>query len=324
MARIRTIKPEFPLSESIGRLSRDARLLFIQLWTICDDEGRTRAASRVLASLLYPFDTDAPSLIEGWLSELEVAELVVIYTNDGNTYLQVNNWRKHQKIDRPSASRLPAPDASTQPREHSRGFDALPSTLDLGSRIDIPPSPASQAEGDVYPKDFELFWNAYPRTPNMSKREALDAFNTLGSKLPPIEALLLAVERYKSFLKTETERQGYRYPAKHANGWLQGCRWEGFIVASELNPVTKAPEASGPGWDEEYPTWSRFRRRIGEKAWDVWFAKLNPIDETIIEVKTPWQLEQLPQRYGSELAAYFQTEITFVLAKPEKAVAKAS
>ena len=49
MARIRTIKPEFPQSESMGRVSRDARLLFVQLWCICDDHGRTRAASRMLA-----------------------------------------------------------------------------------------------------------------------------------------------------------------------------------------------------------------------------------------------------------------------------------
>jgi hypothetical protein len=37
VGRIRSIKPEFPQSESVGRLSRDARLLFVQLWTICDE-----------------------------------------------------------------------------------------------------------------------------------------------------------------------------------------------------------------------------------------------------------------------------------------------
>jgi len=42
MARIRTIKPEFPHSESMGRVSRDARLLFVMLFTIVDDEGRAR------------------------------------------------------------------------------------------------------------------------------------------------------------------------------------------------------------------------------------------------------------------------------------------
>ena len=51
MARIRTIKPEFPQSESIGALTREARLLFVLLWTIVDDSGR---CSRILATPREP------------------------------------------------------------------------------------------------------------------------------------------------------------------------------------------------------------------------------------------------------------------------------
>ena len=79
MARIRSIKPEFPQSESMGKVSRDARLLFVELWCICDDHGRTRAASRMLASLLFPYDDDAPKLIDGWLSELERQGCIRLY-----------------------------------------------------------------------------------------------------------------------------------------------------------------------------------------------------------------------------------------------------
>lgn len=123
MARIRTIKPEFPQSESTGRLSRDARLLFVQLWTIVDDAGRTRAASRMLASLLYPYDDDAPNLIDGWLDELVAEGCVELYEVDGATYLEITNFLKHQKIDRPSKSKLPGPrDGSPKPRECSRAL----------------------------------------------------------------------------------------------------------------------------------------------------------------------------------------------------------
>ena len=123
MARIRTIKPEFPQSESMGRVSREARLCFVLLWTICDDAGRTRASSRMLASLLYPYDEDAGKRIDGWLSELERENCVVRYEVDGNTYLEVRNWLNHQRIDRPSASKIPACDESSRvianPREAS-------------------------------------------------------------------------------------------------------------------------------------------------------------------------------------------------------------
>jgi len=157
MARIRTIKPEFPLSESVGQLSRDARLLFIQIWTVCDDEGRTRASSRVLASLLYPFDEDARGLIDGWVSELVRAELVTLYRHEGTTYLEVKNWRKHQKIDRPTPSRLPPIEGSRVLVEPSRVLDALPRTLDLGCRSsDATHLPASPPPGPLDLKK-ELF-----------------------------------------------------------------------------------------------------------------------------------------------------------------------
>ena len=122
MPRIRTIKPEFPQSESMGRVSRDARLLFIQLWTIVDDSGRTRAASRMLASLLYPYDDDSRGLIDGWLSELERERCLQRYEVDGHHYIQICNWLSHQKIDKPSRSKFPAPrEDSSTPREDSSG-----------------------------------------------------------------------------------------------------------------------------------------------------------------------------------------------------------
>ena len=131
MARIRTIKPEFPQSESMGRVSRDSRLLFVLLWTLCDDSGRTRAASRMLASLLFPYDDDAPKRIEGWLSELEREGCIRRYSVDGDTYLEVLNWLKHQKIDRPSPSKIPAFDESSR----MIASDREGSSLDQGSRI---------------------------------------------------------------------------------------------------------------------------------------------------------------------------------------------
>ena len=108
MARIRSIKPEFPQSESMGNVSRDARLTFLQLWTIADDSGRLRGNSRMLASLLFPYDDDAPSLIDGWLSELEGEGCIVRYKADGQSYIEICKWLIHQKIDKPSASKIPA------------------------------------------------------------------------------------------------------------------------------------------------------------------------------------------------------------------------
>lgn len=139
MGRIRTIKPEFPQSETIGRLSRDARLLFIQLWTFVDDSGRARAASRMLASALYPYDDDAPKLMDRWLGELEREGCIRRYVVDGNSYLDIPNWLKHQKIDRPSASRFPGFDEGSRALDEPSTTDLGPRTRDLGPRtVDLP------------------------------------------------------------------------------------------------------------------------------------------------------------------------------------------
>lgn len=107
MARIRTIKPEFPQSESMGRVGREARLCFILLWTLADDAGRLRGNSRMLASLLFPYDDDAKDLMDGWLAELSSEGCIARYEVQGTSYVQITAWADHQKIDKPSASKLP-------------------------------------------------------------------------------------------------------------------------------------------------------------------------------------------------------------------------
>jgi hypothetical protein len=121
MPRIRTIQPNFAHSNSIMHLSRDARLLFVQLWTVVDDCGRARASPADLAARLYPLDDDAPALLAVWLDELEGEGCIERYTVDDVDYARVVNWRKHQKIDRPTPSRLPrAPrEPLASPREES-------------------------------------------------------------------------------------------------------------------------------------------------------------------------------------------------------------
>jgi hypothetical protein len=147
MARIRTIKPEFPQSESIGRLSRDARLLFIQIWGICDDHGKARASSRMLASLLYPYDEDARGLIPGWLDELEREGCIIVYEVDGNSYLRVEKWASHQKVDKPSQSKFPnPPDDFAKAREASRLTRLGPKDRDQGPKDPVPTSSGADAQ----------------------------------------------------------------------------------------------------------------------------------------------------------------------------------
>jgi hypothetical protein len=199
MGRIRTIKPEFPQSESIGRLSRDARLLFLQLWTFADDSGRARASSRILASLLYPYDDDAFGLIDSWLSELEREKHIRRYVVEGNSYLEIFNWLKHQKIDKPSASRIPEfVESSSNPRRSvDDGPRKGPRTKDKDRDLS---SSRGKREGDPRHAQFKSLLSAYWEFSNPGSEMPWDgsAAGALGSLLKASPNL--SAEQFKKCL----------------------------------------------------------------------------------------------------------------------------
>lgn len=107
--RIRSLKPECWQDEAIGALSMGARLLFVGLITMADDEGRFRAQPSMLLGQLFPWDDVPPRKLAEWLAELEAGRLIVRYEIEGKPYGAFRNWRRHQRINRPTASELPQP-----------------------------------------------------------------------------------------------------------------------------------------------------------------------------------------------------------------------
>ena len=114
--RIRTIKPEFYRSADIADLSIEDRLLFIGIWSYVDDNGVGRDEEDLIVTDLFPkdyFKDPAGTLarVATGLARLADAGLIVRYRVDGRSYLQVTNWGRHQKIDRPNKPRYPRSDA---------------------------------------------------------------------------------------------------------------------------------------------------------------------------------------------------------------------
>ena len=231
MARIRTIKPEFPHSESMGMVSRDARLLFIMLWTLADDEGRLRGNSRMLASLLFPYDGDAPKLIEGWLAELEAQSCVVRYLVEANTYLQICNWLNHQKIDRPSKSKIPPFDEASRILANNRES----SSGDQGSRI------KDQGRDQDHSLDgFDQFWDAYDKKVDRPASEK--AWKRAKIKTEEVEAIVKAARAYVVATPDKTYR-------KNPATWINGKCWGDEVVSKggrfPLQTAISKPDFSG-------------------------------------------------------------------------------
>lgn len=128
MARIRTIKPEFFTSLTIANLSIHARLTFIGLWTQADDAGRCVADARLAKAAIWPLDDRTTADVERDIKELTESSLITHYTVGERSYFAINGWREHQKINRPTESKLPAPPTrdSTQRVDEPIRKDAPP------------------------------------------------------------------------------------------------------------------------------------------------------------------------------------------------------
>lgn len=133
MARIRSIKPEFFTSIAIANLSRDARLMFIGMWTHVDDDGRCIDEPRLIKAALFPLDDDLDySVIDELMGELEAKGRMVRYEVEGRRYVQIVGFKEHQKIDRHTPSKHPSCEDSAIAR---RGVveDATSARLLIGS-----------------------------------------------------------------------------------------------------------------------------------------------------------------------------------------------
>lgn len=102
MARIRTIKPEFWTSEQVVECSRDARLLFIGLWTFADDSGINPASLQRIRMQVFPGDDLSLDEIRALIKELLAVRLIEEYDVEGRAYWRITGFSQHQRIDQPT------------------------------------------------------------------------------------------------------------------------------------------------------------------------------------------------------------------------------
>lgn len=102
MARIRTIKPDFWSDETVVELQLATRLLFIGLWSFCDDQGYIDYRPRQIKMRVFPVD-DVD--VEGCLHELHRRGMVACFDTADGPVLQVCGWSRHQRISNAAAPR---------------------------------------------------------------------------------------------------------------------------------------------------------------------------------------------------------------------------
>lgn len=115
--RIRSIKPEFWRSDDVNELRIEDRLLFIGLWSYVDDNGVGIDRHSSICADLFAHDLsvsphDTLMRVQEGLSRLHALGVIVRYSVGSKDYLEIANWSKHQKINRPSPGRYPRSEAA--------------------------------------------------------------------------------------------------------------------------------------------------------------------------------------------------------------------
>ncbi|MGQ9191434.1 hypothetical protein [Klebsiella pneumoniae] len=107
MARSRNIKPGFFTNDELAECHPLGRLLFAGLWTIADKEGRLDDRPKKIKAMLLPFDeADCDDLLQ----QLNDHKFIIRYRVNGECYIQISNWKKHQNPHcKEAASEIPAP-----------------------------------------------------------------------------------------------------------------------------------------------------------------------------------------------------------------------
>lgn len=275
MARTRSIKPGFFDNDVLGDLSPLTRLLFIGLWVIADREGRLEDRPRKIKKAIMGYDDVDADGVDAMLQSLEDNGFITRYEADGNRYIQVINFVKHQNPHiKEKASEIPPPACGTDlPHEyweesgqdeqstglapdkhHASTEEAAPITVNPLPITGTPsPSTAEDLEGacngggekpadkpqNLMERRFELFWKAYP------KKKAKNAARSAFKKAKPDEALFNCIMEAIGRARTSTEwqREGGRYIPNPAT-WLNGGCWDDEIEEVNTN--------GGAGRNSEY------------------------------------------------------------------------
>ena len=167
LARIRTIKPEFWVDDVMVELPLETRLLFVGLWNFVDDEGFIEDKPKRIKMQIFPADD---VLIEDSLSALVDSGRLHAFDSDQGPILQVANWSRHQKINRPTPTRFTGitpkngrDSVSTHGyvSEHSRGKGKERKGRERKGK-EITPLPPS-GELVRLPTPFDQVWESWPK-----------------------------------------------------------------------------------------------------------------------------------------------------------------
>lgn len=99
------LNPDFWLDEELATVSAQARLLYMGLWGICDDNYATLPNRPGWIKIqVFPYESVS---IPPLLAELEGIGKIIKFPAEGSEWWYIKNFHKHQKVEKPSRPKYP-------------------------------------------------------------------------------------------------------------------------------------------------------------------------------------------------------------------------
>ena len=226
MGRIRTVKPDFFLSEDLAQHPPLTRLLFLGLLTLADCDGRLGDRPKRIKVQVLPYDECD---VDEALDALASTGQIVRYEVEGERFLEVCAFRKHQRLSGKEAqadSLIPGPSKGTiLCGKHRGSTEEAPDVQERkgkegkgreGVKDSAPakPVPKSKPSLEVIQTQagreaFERVWNRWPAVRpdgNRAKGHRIEA-----------ERAFQGLLNTKAAALDELERAAYFYLEHHPN-----------------------------------------------------------------------------------------------------------
>lgn len=230
--RARNIKPGFFKNDKLADLPYEARLLFIGLWSMADREGRLEDRPKRIKAEIFPYDHIN---IEKLLNVITLHGFTLHYESNGNSYIQIINFKKHQN-PHPHEAESILPAMSLQAVKCNLPAGLNPDVRNPESPILIPdttpPLHATAALSKVK-EWFNHTWDNYPK----ERRHGKD----------------VAFKRYQKAVKTLEDAR--EVAAALDNYLASKVVTDGFVMR-------------GSKWFDEWEDWKNDKRRSGEGIHD--------------------------------------------------------
>lgn len=219
-------------------LSYEARLLWIGLICMADDQGRLENDAFVIRAEIFPFDNIEIDTIEKELEALEKVGYIMKYSAEDRELIQITKWWKHQDwMNYPQPSKFQPPEGwidriRIRTREGIResGMEAM-GGFDPRMRIQKievdkqnggngnHPSIKVDTRDTVWANDIFVRVTGFPMIPPRQRADAIEVILALRSRFPNEEEQIAYMKR-KFELWQNTKGKDGRYYSKNNLGWL--------------------------------------------------------------------------------------------------------